>query len=189
MAEGETTGLIDTQRLSPEEKRRLYTDHSPEALAELERVLAAPGPAPALLLSGEPGCGRTGLLEAAAHGAGGPGISVLPLDLDGYEEGLDLTRFAEVQIARRWELEPTEREALRERTLPLLPFVPSSLAGATLVSLLLRQENPAESWKTLLVLLALPRSARPRSTSWTYASREDASRSCWISQASWGPPA
>jgi tetratricopeptide (TPR) repeat protein len=149
MAEGETTGLIDSQRLSPEEKRRLYTGHSPEALAELERVLAAPGPAPALLLSGEPGCGRTGLLEAAAHGAGGPAISVLPLDLDGYEEGLDLTRFAEVQIARRWELEPTEREALRERTLPLLPFVPSSLAGATLVSLLLRQENPAEAWKTL----------------------------------------
>ncbi|HKI00402.1 MAG TPA: tetratricopeptide repeat protein [Thermoanaerobaculia bacterium] len=149
------TGSTDIHRLSPEEMHGLYNGHSPEALAEVERVLAAPGSAPALILSGEPGCGRTGLLEAAAHGAGRQGspqgsrISVLPLDLDGYEEGLDLTRFTEVQIARRWELEPTAREALRERTLPLLPFIPSSLAGAALVSLLLRQDDPAAVWKTL----------------------------------------
>jgi len=147
----ETTGPIDVRNLSPEKKHQLYIEHSPAALAELGRVFAGARPAPVLLLSGEPGCGRTGLLEAAARDAGFQGnrVAVLPLDLGGYEEGLDLTRFAEVQIARRWELQPTEREALRERALPLLPFIPSSLAGAALVSLLLRQENPAEAWKTL----------------------------------------
>lgn len=130
-----------------EEKRQLYTDHAPEALAETERILAE-GSTRVLLLSGEPGCGRTGFLAAAAHGAGRP-VSVIPLDLDGYEEGQDLARFTEVQIANRRELESTAREALRERTLPLLSFVPSTLAGAALVSLLLRQDDPAEVWKTL----------------------------------------
>ena len=125
--------------LSPEEKRRLYTEHAPEALAAVERVLAAPGPAPVLLLSGGPGCGRTGLLEAAAHGAG-PHL-VLPLDLEGYEEGLDLGRFAEVQIARRWELGDGEREALGHALSPLLPHIVPSLTGAAIVSLLLRLDD------------------------------------------------
>ncbi len=127
--------------LSPEEKRRLYTEHAPEALAATERVLAAPGPAPVLLLSGGLGCGRMGLLEAAAHGAG-PHL-VLPLDLDGYEEGLDLRRFADVQIARRWELDDGEREALRHALSPLLSHIAPSLTGAAIVSLLLRLGDPA----------------------------------------------
>ena len=133
--------------MTPEEKRQLYTDHVPEALAEAERILKEEK-VRVLLLSGEPGCGRTGFLEAAACGAGRP-VSVIPLDLDGYEEGQDLARFTEVQIANRWDLESTAREALRERTLPLLSFVPPTLAGAALVSLLLRQVDPAEVWKTL----------------------------------------
>ena len=88
------TGLIDTCSTF-EEKHRLYNAHAPEALAAIERVLAAPGPAPVLLLAGEPGCGRTGLLEAAAGGATGQGrpTLVLPLDLDGYEEG-DLVKLS-----------------------------------------------------------------------------------------------
>ncbi|MFL6237460.1 MAG: tetratricopeptide repeat protein [Thermoanaerobaculia bacterium] len=137
--------------MTPEEKHRLYQGHAPEALAAVERVLAAPGPAPVLLLAGEPGCGRTGLLEAAAGGAARQGrtTTVLPLDLDGYEEGFDLTRFADVQIASRWELSDGEREALRERMAPLLQFVPPTLAGAALVSLLLRTDDPAAVWKEL----------------------------------------
>src|SRR5206468_5647453 len=109
---------------------RLYQSHAPEALAAVERVLAAPGPAPVLLLAGEPGCGRTGLLKVAAGGAARQGrpITVLPLDLDGYEEGFDLNRFVDVQVANRWELSEEEREALRERMTPLLQFVPPTLA-------------------------------------------------------------
>jgi tetratricopeptide (TPR) repeat protein len=144
-------GLIDIHRGSPEAKYRLYAERDPEALAAVERVLAAPGPAPVLILSGETGCGRTGLLEAAAHGAGlqGRPTAVLPLDLDAYEEGLDLDRFAEVQIARRWELGDAEREALRETARLFLPFVPVSLTGAALVSLLLRLDDPRPVWKAL----------------------------------------
>src|SRR5436309_3951077 len=113
-------GFDETLLPSPAEKHRLYTEHSPEALAAIEAVLAAPGPSPVLILAGEPGCGRTGLLEAAAHGPDGPDgpdaasrdgreVLVLPLDLQGYEEGLDLLRFAEIQIARRWELDEPAR--------------------------------------------------------------------------------
>ena len=147
-------GLIDihrTHREKPEAKHRLYGNHDPEALAAVERVLAAPGPAPALILAGEAGCGRTALLEAAAHGAGlqGRPTTVLPLDLDAYEEGLELDRFAEVQIARRWELGDAEREALRETSRLFLPFVPVSLTGAALVSLLLRLDDPRPVWKAL----------------------------------------
>lgn len=143
-----TTALTDIHQLLPEEKRRLYTEHAPEALAAIERLLAAPGPSPALVLAGDPGCGRTGLLKAAAHGAGG-GIAVLPLDLDGYEDTPDLGRFAEIQIARRWELDEARREALRESVLPLVSFFPASLAGAALLSLLLRLDDPAAVWKEL----------------------------------------
>ena len=137
--------------MTPEENQRLYQSHAPEALAAIERVLAAPGPAPVLLLAGEPGCGRTGLLKAAAGGAARQErpITVLPLDLDGYEEGFDLNRFVDVQAANRWELSEEEREALRERMTPLLQFVPPTLAGAALVSLLLRTGDPVAVWKEL----------------------------------------
>ncbi len=130
---------------------RLYQSHAPEALAAVERVLAAPGPAPVLLLAGEPGCGRTGLLEAAAGGAERQGrpTTVLPLDLDGYEEGFDLPRFLDVQVTNRWDLSEAGREALRERMAPLLQFVPASLSGAALVSLLLRLDDPVAVWKEL----------------------------------------
>jgi tetratricopeptide (TPR) repeat protein len=146
-----TTGLLDLQQWAPEQKHRLYNDHAPEALAETEEALAGPERVSVLVLSGLPGCGRTDFLTAAAHGAGlrGQRVSVLPLDLNGYEEGLDLTRFAEVQIAGRWDLDAMARETLREQVLPFLAFVPSTLAGAALVSLLLRQEDPADVWKTL----------------------------------------
>src|ERR1700760_3849011 len=36
------SGIMD-HRLTPEEKHRLYQSHAPEALAAIERVLAAPG--------------------------------------------------------------------------------------------------------------------------------------------------
>src|SRR3954454_15552883 len=99
-------------------RNRLYTEHAPEALAAIERLLAAPGPAPVLVLAGEPGCGRTGLLEAAAGKA-----LVLPLDLDGYEEGADLSRFAEIQVAKRWELDEAARGQLGLAIAPLLPGI------------------------------------------------------------------
>src|ERR1700759_3972148 len=137
--------------MTPEARHRLYSGHAPEALAAVERVLAAPGPAPVLILAGETGCGRTGLLEAAAHGADlhGSPVTVLPLDLDAYEEGLDLDRFAEVQIARRWELDDEGREALRETVRLCLPTVPVSLTGAALVALLLRLDDPRPVWRAL----------------------------------------
>ncbi len=126
---------------------RLYTEHAPEALAQAEVVLRGDA-ARVLLLSGVPGCGRTGFLEAAAQGAHRP-TTVIPLDLDGHEDGQDFSRFLEVQTANRPDLEAAAREALLERTRPLLPFIPETLAGAALLSLLLRQADPAEVWKTL----------------------------------------
>ncbi|HEX4960316.1 MAG TPA: tetratricopeptide repeat protein [Thermoanaerobaculia bacterium] len=134
-------GLAETLSLSPAEKHALYNEHSPEVLARITAILAAGGPAPALILAGEPGCGRTGLLAAAAQAAGGE-IQVLPLDLDGYEEGLDLVRFAEIQIARRWELDEAGRERLGHQVSPMLPGIAPSLSGAAVVSLLLRLPDP-----------------------------------------------
>lgn len=126
---------------------RLYTEHAPAALAEAEVILRGGAPR-VLLLSGVPGCGRTGFLEAAAQGGPRP-ATVIPLDLDGYEEGQDFSRFLEVQTANRPDLEAAAREALLARTRPLLPAIPETLAGAALLSLLLRQADPAEIWKTL----------------------------------------
>ncbi|MBW8875290.1 MAG: tetratricopeptide repeat protein [Acidobacteria bacterium] len=143
-------GLDEMLSQSPAEKHRLYTEHSPQALAAIEGVLAVPGPSPVLILAGEPGCGRTGLLEAAAHGPDGPDavsrdgreVLVLPLDLQGYEEGLDLLRFAEIQIARRWELNEAGREELGRALSPMLPGIAPSLSGAAVVALLLRVPDP-----------------------------------------------
>lgn len=135
-------GLDETLNLSLPAKHELYSEHSPEALAAIERLLSTPGPSPVLILAGEPGCGRTGLLEAAAHGAGGAQTLVLPLDLDGYEEGVDLTRFAEIQVSKRWELDEAARNQIGLAVAPLLPGVASSLAGAAVVSLLLRLPDP-----------------------------------------------
>lgn len=140
------TGLIATRPPLPEEKVRLYEDHAPDALATLVHALTTPA-SPVLILAGAPGCDRTGLLEAAAQKAGG--ATVLPLDLDGYEEGGGLARFAEIQIAKRQDLDEPARETLRRQALPLLQYVPLSAAGAALVSLLLRQEDPAAVWRQL----------------------------------------
>jgi tetratricopeptide (TPR) repeat protein len=165
-------GLDEVLNLSPAAKHRLFSERSPEALAAIERLLAAPGPSPVLLLAGEPGCGRTNLLEAAAHGAGSDGhagrkILVLPLDLDGYEEGVDLSRFAELQITKRCELNEIARDQLGQAVSHLLPGIAPSLSGAAVVSLLLRlpdsravarqifpgHSEPRESLAALLHLL------------------------------------
>jgi tetratricopeptide (TPR) repeat protein len=134
-------GLDEGLNLSPDAKHELYSEHSPEALAAIERLLAAPGASPVLVLAGEAGCGRTGLLEAAARGARGEFL-VLPLDLDGFEEGVDLTRFAEIQISRRWDLDEAARGQLGLVISPLLPGIAPSLSGAAVVSLLLRLPDP-----------------------------------------------
>jgi tetratricopeptide (TPR) repeat protein len=136
-------GLREALNLSPAAKHQLYSEHAPEALAAIERVLAAPGPSPVLLLAGEPGCGRTWLLEAA-HGASraGKAILVLPLDLDGYEEGGDLSRFAEIQISKRWDLDEPAWDHLALAVPHLLPGIASSLSGAAVLSLLLRLPDP-----------------------------------------------
>jgi tetratricopeptide (TPR) repeat protein len=131
--------------LSRTETLELHTLLQPEALAEIERLLAAPGPSPVLLLSGEPGCGRTGLLAAAARAVGGP-VTVLPLDLAGYEEDPEgLGRFVGHQLARRADLTEADRAALLERVFPLVRQMPASLPGAALLSLLLHlDEAPGE---------------------------------------------
>lgn len=127
--------------LSPAETLEIYTLHQPEALAEIERLLAAPGPSPVLLLSGEPECGRTGLLRAAARAAGGA-VTVLPLDLEGYEEDPEgLARFVRHQISRRPDLDEGTRVGLLERVTPLVRQLPASLPGAALLSLLLHLDE------------------------------------------------
>ncbi len=146
------TGTIDLRPPRPEENDRLFERHAPQALAAIAGWLATDGAAPVLLLAGPAGCGRTGLLAAAARRAAGRGgeVRVLPLDLDGYEEGSDLSRFVEVQVARRWELDDEARESLREEVLPLLPRIPLSSTGAALVALLLRLDDPGAAGHHLL---------------------------------------
>ncbi|HSS76213.1 MAG TPA: hypothetical protein VLV54_05660, partial [Thermoanaerobaculia bacterium] len=134
-------GLDEVLNLSPAAKHQLFSERSAAALAAIERLLAASVPPPIVLLAGEPGCGRTSLLEAAAYGANRKAL-VLPLDLDGYEEGGDLTRFAEIQITRRWELDEAAQDQLRLIISPLLPDIVPSLSGAAVVSLLLRLPDP-----------------------------------------------
>jgi tetratricopeptide (TPR) repeat protein len=143
------TGTPQMHPFLPEAQERLADEHAPEALAALVRLLAAPGPAPVLLLAGPAGCGRPALLATAARRAGG-GARVLRLDLDGYEEGSDLSRFADLQLAKRWELDDAGRDLLRQALLPLLPLLPVSSAGAALVSLLLQVEDPAAAGRELL---------------------------------------
>jgi tetratricopeptide (TPR) repeat protein len=149
------TATIDLHPPRPEENDRIFARHAPQALAALAGWLAAEGAAPVLLLAGPAGCGRAGLLEAAARRAARSGgeIRVLPLDLDGYEEGSDLSRFLEVQAAKRWELDDEARENLREEVLPLLPRIPLSSAGAALVALLLRLDDPGVAGRHLLPVL------------------------------------
>ncbi|HEX6899186.1 MAG TPA: tetratricopeptide repeat protein [Thermoanaerobaculia bacterium] len=115
------------------------TSHAPEALAEIRKVLSFPGPYPVLILSGEPGCGRTGLLAAAARND----ARVLPLDLDGYEEGLDLGRFAAHQLSKRGDLDDHGRERLARGIEPLLGHLEPSFAAAAVISLLLRLDDAA----------------------------------------------
>jgi tetratricopeptide (TPR) repeat protein len=112
---------------------------SESALAQLEQILDTPGPSRVVLLSGEPGCGRTALLEAAARDR----ARVLPLDLEGYEEGLDLGRFAAHQISKRWNLDDPARERLARGVEPLLGHLEPSLAAAAVVSMLLRLDDGA----------------------------------------------
>lgn len=114
---------------------------SAEALTQLEQILDIPGPSRVILLSGETGCGRTRLLEAAARGR----ARVLPLDLEGYEEGLDLGRFAAYQISKRWELDDPARERLARGVEPLLGHLEPSFAAAAVVSLLLRLDDGASA--------------------------------------------
>ncbi len=157
------TGTIDLHPPRPEENDRLFERHAPRALAALAGWLAADGAAPVLLLAGPAGCGRAGLLAAAARRAAGGGgeARVLPLDLDGYEEGSDLSRFVEVQVARRWELDDAARESLRGEVLPLLPRVPLSSAGAALVALLLGLDDAGEAGRHLLPETTPVADARP----------------------------
>jgi tetratricopeptide (TPR) repeat protein len=137
--------------MDSQEKEQLYLEHASEALGAVARVLLEPGPAPALVLSGPPGCGRTGLLETAArHVPAGSGkVTVLPLDLDGFEENAGLERFTDIQIARREDLDEARKETLREGIIPLLGFIPSTQPGAALLSLLLRLDDPVAAWKEL----------------------------------------
>src|SRR4051794_13444736 len=146
------TGTIDLHTPPPEENDRLFARHAPQALAALAGWLATDGAAPVLLLAGPAGCGRAGLLAAAARrtaGAGGE-IRILPLDPDGYEGGSDPPRFVAGQGAKRWELDDEARESLRGEVLPLLPRVPLSSAGAALLSLLLRLDDAGAAGRHLL---------------------------------------
>lgn len=115
-----------------EELRALHSEHHREALNTMARLLAQPGPAPAVLLSGEPGSGRSGFLAAAAP------IPVIPLDLEGYEEATEtLEGFARHQLARRPDLDEAGRIALLARVAPLLERPRPTLTDAARTSLLL----------------------------------------------------
>src|SRR3954452_20681865 len=60
-----------------------------EAFDEAVRLLTGPGPAPVVLLAGEPGSGRAECLAAVARKVGETGsqVAVFPLNLEGFENG------------------------------------------------------------------------------------------------------
>jgi tetratricopeptide (TPR) repeat protein len=130
---------------SGEPSRELHSLHHRDALERIEAVLRAPGPSPVLLLSGVLGSNRTGLLQEALRGVGGEEDAVLPLDLEGYEEGEDsLARFAAHRLSLRRDLDEAGREALRERLAPLVSRLEPSLPGAAVVALLLAAGGAGE---------------------------------------------
>jgi tetratricopeptide (TPR) repeat protein len=107
-----------------------------EPFEAVRRILREPGPAPVLLLSGEPGSGRAAVLDAAAE-------RVLRLDLEGFEEGPEgLVGFLSLW-GQRHEAETDEARAERlERVAELAAEIQPSAAGAVLLALLLEKEEP-----------------------------------------------
>lgn len=116
------------------------------AFEETVGWLTAPGPAPVLLLSGEPGSGRAELLAAAAREAGEDAPAVLRLDLAGFEEGPEgLVGFLSLWgQRRRAETEDVLADRL-ERVAELAGELPPSMASAILLSLLLEGAGPVEA--------------------------------------------
>jgi len=132
-----------------------------ESFATLHQILTEPGPAPVLLLSGEPGSGRSGALDAAVRKAQ---IALLRLDLDGFEEGPQgLLGFLSLW-GQRHEAETDETAAeLLERVAEIAAEMPPSMASAILIAVLLAQEgqieihttgDPRESTRQILDSLA-----------------------------------
>jgi tetratricopeptide (TPR) repeat protein len=121
---------------------------SPQALEETVRWLTGVRPAPVLLLSGEPGSGRSELLLAAARKAAEQGApaAVLHLDLAGFEEGPEgLVGFLSLW-GQRHRAESDDRLAERlERVAELAAELPPSMASAVLLSLLLATEGAVDS--------------------------------------------
>jgi len=127
-----------------------------ESVAEIEspareetvRWLTGVRPAPVLLLSGEPGSGRSELLLAAARQAGEQGApaAVLRLDLAGFEEGPEgLVGFLSLW-GQRHRAESDDRLAERlEKAADLASELPPVMASAILLSLLLETEGAVES--------------------------------------------
>lgn len=117
-----------------------------EPFEAIFRILTEPGPAPVLLLSGEPGSGRAAVLDAAAGKAEEEGThaSVLRLDLEGFEEGPEgLVGFLSLW-GQRHQAETDEPRAERlERVAELAGEIPSSVAGAILLALLLEGDEPS----------------------------------------------
>jgi hypothetical protein len=131
-----------------------------ESFATLHKILTESGPSPVLLLSGEPGSGRAGTLDAAVRQAQ---ITLLRLDLDGYEEGPEgLLGFLSLW-GQRHEAETDEAAAERlEKVAELAGEMTPSMASAILVAILLSQDgqladssgDPCESTRRILDRLA-----------------------------------
>jgi tetratricopeptide (TPR) repeat protein len=121
---------------------------SPQALEETVRWLTGNRPAPVLLLSGEPGSGRSELLAAAARKAAEQGApaAILHLDLAGFEEGPEgLVGFLSLW-GQRHRAETDDRPAERlERVAEWVAELPPSMASAILLSLLLETESAVDS--------------------------------------------
>ena len=131
-----------------------------ESFSTLYKILTEPGPFPVLLLSGEPGSGRTGTLDAAVRKAQ---IALVRLDLDGFEEGLEgLLGFLSLW-GQRHDAETDETAAERlEKVAELAGEMQPSMASAILLAILLSQDgqlddtsgDPRESTRRILDRLA-----------------------------------
>jgi tetratricopeptide (TPR) repeat protein len=81
----------------------LYNFHQSEILDSLEAAVSGMAERTTVILPGEPGSGRTYLLDAVAHRlrAGGGNLSVLHLDLEGFEPDCGLASFLQHQALKQ----------------------------------------------------------------------------------------
>jgi tetratricopeptide (TPR) repeat protein len=104
-----------------------------------------------VLLSGEAGIGRRYLLQAAVHRmrqAGGI-VEILEIDLEGYDEEVDLGRFIELQVEKRRKEKGEARGEIVEALVSAMRLGVKGTGWASLLSMTLSLKEPVAALRKL----------------------------------------